>query len=51
MRLRRDSQGNYSYQFVSDEQQVADTLQELADAQNKLYNVDADALKIIMIKF
>ena len=45
MRLRRDSQGNYSYQFVSDEQQVADTMQELADAQNKLYNVDTDALK------
>ena len=45
MRLRRDSQGNYSYQFVSDEQQVADTMQELAEAQNKLYNVDTDALK------
>ena len=45
MRLRRDSQGNYSYQFVSDEQQVADSIQELAEAQNKLYNVDADALK------
>ena len=45
MRLRRDSQGNYSYQFVSDEQQVADSIQELAEAQNKLYNVDSSALK------
>lgn len=45
MRLRRDSQGNYSYQFVSDEDQVAQAAQELADAQNSLYNLDKDAYK------
>lgn len=45
MRLRRDSQGNYSYQFVSDEDSVAQAAQELADAQNSLYNLDKDAYK------
>lgn len=45
MRLRRDSQGNYSYQFVSDEDQVAQAAQELSDAQNSLYNLDKDAYK------
>lgn len=43
MRLRRDSQGNYSYQFVSDEDSVAQAAQELADAQNSLYNLDKNA--------
>lgn len=45
MRLRRDSQGNYSYQFVSDEDQVAQAAQELTEAQNSLYNLDKDAYK------
>lgn len=42
MRLRRDSQGNYSYQYVSDEDSIAQAQQELADAQNSLYNMDKD---------
>ena len=45
MRLRRDASGNYSYQFVSDEDSVAQAQQELADAQNSLYNLDKDALQ------
>ena len=45
MRLRRDSNGNYSYQFVSDENKTADSLQALADAQNSLYNLDKDAIR------
>ena len=45
MRLRRDAQGNYTYQFVSDEEQVANAMQELAEAQNKLYNIDKDGLR------
>ena len=45
MRLRRDSQGNYSYQFVSDEDSVAQAAQELAEAQNSLYNLDKNAYK------
>lgn len=40
MRLRRDSQGNYTYQYVSDEDEVAQKRQELLDAQNALYNID-----------
>lgn len=43
MRLRRDSQGNYSYQFVTDEDAVAKAEQDLLAAQNDLYNFDKDA--------
>ena len=45
MRLRKDASGNYSYQFVSDEDATAQAQQELADAQNSLYNLDKDALQ------
>jgi len=34
MRLKRDAQGNYSYQFVADTSQVEDAQQALADLQN-----------------
>lgn len=40
MRLRRDSQGNYTYQYVSDEDEISQKRQELLDAQNALYNID-----------
>lgn len=42
MRLRRDSSGNYSYQFVADEEAQAQAQQELLDAQNSLYNMDKE---------
>lgn len=42
MRLRRDSQGNYTYQFVADEDQIADAKNALLEAQNSLYNLDKD---------
>ncbi len=42
MRLRRDSQGNYRYEFVADLDKVNQAKQELADAQNDLYNLDKD---------
>lgn len=45
MRLRRDSQGNYSYQYVSDEDSIAQAQQELLAAQNDLYNLDKDQYK------
>jgi len=45
MRLRRDASGNYSYQFVSDEDQTADAIQALADAQKALYDIDKEAFK------
>ena len=43
MRLKRDANGNYSYQFVSDEDSIREAEQELAEAQNSLYNFDKDA--------
>ena len=42
MRLRRDSQGNYSYQFVADEDGIAKAQQDLLAAQNDLYNFDKE---------
>lgn len=42
MRLRRDAQGNYSYQFVADEDAVNDAQQELLALQNELYNFDKE---------
>ena len=45
MRLRRDSQGNYTYQYVADEEKLSDLQQALADAQNDLYNTDKQHYK------
>lgn len=45
MRLRRDSQGNYTYQFVSDEDEVAQAQQDLLLAQKDLYNFDKQNYK------
>lgn len=42
MRLKRDSQGNYTYQYTSDDDAVADAQQQLAEAQNSLYNFDKE---------
>lgn len=45
MRLRRDSSGNYSYQFVADQDSISAAQQELDDAKNSLYNMDKDAYR------
>ena len=45
MRLRRDSSGNYSYQFVADQDSISEAQQELDDAKNSLYNMDKDAYR------
>lgn len=42
MRLRRDSQGNYRYQFVANEDQVNQARDQLAAAYNSLYNFDKE---------
>lgn len=42
MRLRRDSQGNYSYQYVADNDEMSKIQQEISDLYNQLYNLDAD---------
>lgn len=40
MKLRRDSQGNYRYEYVSDDDQVGQLQDELNDMYNSLYNFD-----------
>ena len=42
MRLRRDANGNYSYEYVADEDAVSSAEDELAAAENELYNFDKD---------
>lgn len=45
MRLRRNSQGNYEYQYVTDEDAIKDAEDELMIAQNDLYNFDKEHYK------
>lgn len=45
MRLKRDSQGNYSYQYVADEDAIDDAQQDLLDAENDLWNFDVGGLR------
>ena len=40
MRLRRDSQGNYRYEYTSDVDQIGQLQDELNDMYNSLYNFD-----------
>ena len=42
MRLKRNSQGNYSYQYVADQDSVAKAKNDLQKAENDLYNFDKD---------
>ncbi len=42
MKLTRDSQGNYVYQYTTDEDAVAKAEQDLADKQNEIYNQNVD---------
>ena len=42
MRMKRDAQGNYSYVYAGDEDDISSKTQELADAQNQLYNLDKE---------
>ena len=39
VRLQRDSEGNFGYVYTADQNAVAEAEQELADAQNRLYNI------------
>ena len=43
LRLRRDSQGNYTYQYTADTEAINKAEQELADARISLYNSDKAA--------
>lgn len=42
MRLKRDSQGNYSYQYVADQDNITKAENDLQKAENDLYNFDKD---------
>ena len=39
VRLQRDSEGNFGYVYTADKEAVSQAEQELADAQNALYNI------------
>ena len=43
MKLTRNEQGNWSYQYVADEAEVANKRQELLDTYNDLYQLASDA--------
>ena len=45
LRLRRDAQGNYTYQYTADEDASRKAQQELAEAENSLYNLTKQAYK------
>lgn len=45
MRLRRDSQGNYRYQYVASEADTKGAENDLLDAQNNAYNLSKDQMK------
>lgn len=42
LRLVRDSQGNWNYQYTADAEQIADAQQDLLDAENEWYNIAKD---------
>lgn len=45
MRLRRDSQGNYRYQYVASEADTEGAENDLLDAQNNAYNLSKEQMK------
>lgn len=45
LRLVRDSQGNWNYQYTADPEQIATAEQELLDAQNEYYNIAKEQVK------
>ena len=47
MRLRRDSQGNYSYVYSANEDEIKKAQEEALDAWNELYNLARDRSKEI----
>lgn len=48
LKLKRDAQGNYSYQYVANQDDIAEKEQQLADAQNDLYQMDQEEYKTQM---
>ena len=48
MKLTRDTSGNWTYQYVADEEDVTNKRQELLDAYNNLYQIADEAYKHAM---
>lgn len=44
MRLRRDSQGNYRYEYIADEENTLKATQDVLDTQYQLYELDKQRL-------
>ena len=44
MRLRRDSQGNYRYEYIADAEKTAEAQQDLLEQQYKIYELDKKRL-------
>ena len=51
MKLTRDAMGNYSYQFVADEDAIAKAEEELAAAENNLYNMDKNRTQTLVTEY
>jgi hypothetical protein len=45
MKLVRDAMGNYTYQYVADQDAISNAEAEFEEAKNKLYNLDKDQVK------
>ena len=45
MKLTRDASGNYTYQYVADQDAIAEAEHEVAAAENNLYNLNKDQEK------
>ena len=48
MKMTRGADGNWSYQYVADEEEVAAKQQELADAMNNYYQISKDGYQDIL---
>ena len=42
MKLTRNDQGNWSYQYIADEEEVFEKRQDLLDSFNDLYQLESD---------
>ena len=47
MKLRRDTQGNYSYVYAADDDNVRSAESDLLDAQNNAYNLSKDQMQSV----
>lgn len=51
MKLTRDAMGNYTYQYVADQDAIAKAEEELAAAENNLYNIDKERNKSLVDEY